>query len=550
MNLLRKCIAVALAATLTAPAALADGAAQPFTLVARASIQTSATVGATAAEIVAYDAKTQRAFAINSQENELVVIDLKPLRSGGAPVVGAKLSFAAHGAGLNSVAVHDGLVAVAVEAAPKTKPGKVVVFRADAATLDAAVAFEVGALPDMVTFSRDGEYLLVANEGEPNSYGFADSVNPEGSVSIINLERGLRRATVQTASFAGFNGQLDALKARGVRIYGPGATVAQDLEPEYITTRGRTAWVTLQEANAIAIIDIPTAMVTDIVPLGLKDHRLPGNTLDASDRDSPTGTAAINLRNWPVYGMYQPDAIASFRARDGQTYLVTANEGDSRSAGDFPGFEEESRVGASGYRLDPDSFTAAEITALKANAALGRLTVTTRTGDTDGDGLINQIQVFGGRSFSIRSASGDLVWDSGDEFERFLAAEYPAFFNADHATPAAFDNRSDNKGPEPEGVAVGKIRGRQYAFIGLERAGGVMAYDVTDPAAPTFVAYANNREADRGAEGVTFVPADDSPTERPLVLVGNEVSRTVTVFEVISAGRGDDHEDGDDRDHD
>jgi hypothetical protein len=518
--------AVAVALLVAAPA-VAHGPArsQSISLVPIASVYTSEVPAededTTAAEVVAYDARTQRAFAINSTENTLAIVDLAPLRNGGSPVVLNRISFGAYGAGLNGVAVHDGWVAVAVQSDPKTDPGKVVLFRAGANDLARAHSFTVGALPDMVTFTNDGEYLLVANEGEPNSYGAADSVNPEGSVSIIDLRRGPRHARVSTASFARFNSQIDALRAQGVRIFGPGASVAQDLEPEYITTRGRFAWVTLQEANALAVVDIPTATVLRVVPLGTKDHRLSGNALDSSDRDN-----AINIVNRPIRGLYQPDAIANFRGLDGQIYLVTANEGDSRSGDDFPGFNEEVRLSTI-----PQGQLPAEVAAQRGSAALGRLNVTLES-PKDASGNYTAIDVFGARSFSVWSASGDLVWDSGDEFERYFAANAPTLFNASNANPPEVDNRSDNKGPEPEGVAIGRIGWRTYAFIGLERVGGVFAYDVTDPAAPTFAAYANARDVDLGPEGVTFVGADDSPTCSPLVLVGNEVSRTLAVYEV------------------
>ncbi len=180
----------------------------------------------------------------------------------------------AYGAGLNSVDTHDGLVAVAVEADPKTSPGRVVFV--DATTLKVVGSVQVGALPDMLTFDGDGERVLVANEGEPIDY-LPGSVNPEGTISIIDLKRGVAKARVRTADFQGFS-RAD-LNARGVRVFAPNATAAQDLEPEYITVKGRTAWVTLQEANAVAIVDLPTATVQDIVSLGLKDHSLPGNAL-------------------------------------------------------------------------------------------------------------------------------------------------------------------------------------------------------------------------------------------------------------------------------
>jgi DNA-binding beta-propeller fold protein YncE len=493
-----------------------------------ASIGTDASPGTTGAEIVAYDTRTRRAFAINSTDNQLAVIDLK---DPAAPVLLEKVGFAAYGAGLNSVDVHDGLVAVAVEASPVTANGRVVFL--DAQTLLPLGDVEVGALPDMLTFDDDGERVLVANEGEAPSYA-AGAPNPEGSISIIDLGQGVANATVRTAGFGAFD-KTELVNA-GVRIFGPGASVAQDLEPEYITLQGRTAWVTLQEANAVAVLDIPTATVTQIVPLGLKNHLVGGQGLDPSDRDGPNNGAEVKIGTWQVSGMYQPDAIAHFRIGP-QRFLVTANEGDAR---DFPGFNEELRVGSSAYRLDPTAFPKAAD--LKTNAQLGRLTVSRATGDLDGDGDFDRIDAFGARSISIWSETGALVWDSGDDLERYFedaANGWRGLFNANHSLPDgnAFDNRSDNKGPEPEGVAVGKVSGRTFAFVGLERIGGVMAFDVTDPGAPTIAAYANTRSktvyaGDQGAEGVEFVSADDSPNGRPLVLVGNEVSRTVSIFQV------------------
>ncbi|OYD92130.1 hypothetical protein CDG76_25415 [Nostoc sp. 'Peltigera membranacea cyanobiont' 210A] len=378
----------------------------------------------------------------------------------------------------------------------------------------------------MLTFTPDGTKVLVANEGEPNSYGQPNSVDPEGSVSIINIAGGVANATVAQASFTSFNNQIATLKAAGVRITGPGSTVAQDLEPEYIAVSpdGQTARITLQENNAIAILDIASATITNILPLGTKNYNLPGNGLDASDRDGK-----INIQNWPVFGLYQPDAIASFTA-NGQTYYITANEGDSR---DYTGFSEEIRVGANGYVLDPTVFPNAA--ALKQNTNLGRLTVTNATGDTDGDGDFDRIEAFGGRSFSIWNASGNQIFDSGDQFEQITATKVPTLFNSDGAADT-FDTRSDNKGPEPEGVAIGVINNRTYAFIGLERTGDVIVYEVTNPNKPSFVQYINTPE-DTAIEGLTFVSAADSPTGKPLLVTTAEVSKTVAVFEVTPSVR-------------
>jgi hypothetical protein len=252
--------------------------------------------------------------------------------------------------------------------------------------------------------------------------------------------------------------------------------------------------------------------------------------LDASDRDD-----AVNIRSWPVFGMYEPDAIASFQAR-GRNYLITANEGDAR---DWPGLSEEARVGS--LTLDPTAFP--EASTLRANANLGRLNVTRTLGDTDGDGDFDELYTLGGRSFSIWSTDGSLVFDSSGEFEHVVAARNPEFFNASN-DDRTFDSRSDNKGPEPEAVAVGTLDKRTYAFIGLERMGGIMIYDITNPTSPVFVDYVNNREfaadpatseaaKDLGPEGVIFISAKDSPTHKAMLVVANEVSGTVTLYGVV-----------------
>jgi hypothetical protein len=241
--------------------------------------------------------------------------------------------------------------------------------------------------------------------------------------------------------------------------------------------------------------------------------------LDASDRDN-----LVNIRNWPVYGLYQPDAIASYAA-GGSTFLVTANEGDAR---DYPGFAEEVRA-----RSVRSSYPAAIQPVLNDNLQLGRLTIT----NAPPGGDFSRPYVFGARSFTIwNAATGAPVWDSGAELEVRTAVAFPRSFNSNNSSNS-FDDRSDNKGPEPEGVAVGSVAGRQYAFVGLERIGGVMVYDVTDPAAPQFVDYKNTRNfdgatvgPDSGPEVLRFIEAKDSPTGAPLLVVANEVTGTVNLW--------------------
>jgi hypothetical protein len=499
-----------------------------------------------AAEIVAHDPASQRMFVVNSFTSS---VDIVSIATPTAPTLVSSISISQTfglGTAANSVAVSNGVVAVAVEANPKTSPGLVAFFDTNGALLN---QLNVGPLPDMLTFTPDGRSVLTANEGEPNSYGQPTSLDPEGSVSIIDVSggiAGLTQANVRTVGFTDFNagGPRNGQLSPQIRIFGPGASVAQDLEPEYIalSADSTTAYVTLQENNAVAIIDVVAGTVTALVPLGFKDHNQPGNALDPSDRDGPGGATAINIVNQPVFGIYQPDGIASYQV-GGQTFLITANEGDAR---DYTGFSEEIRAGATGYVLDPTTFPNAST--LKQNANLGRLTVTNATGDSDGDGDFDQINAFGARSFSIwNGTTGALVFDSGDDMERRTAALYPANFNA-NSTADALDNRSDDKGPEPEAVTIGTFSGKTYAFVGLERIGGVMVYDVSTPTAPTFVQYINPRNFpsnypsgtpgntttpdDLGPEGLTLVMAANSPTGKPLLLVANEVSGSVSIYEI------------------
>jgi DNA-binding beta-propeller fold protein YncE len=482
-----------------------------------------------AAEIAAFAPGASRLFVTNADANTIDVLDLTD------PTAISKLfeiDLSLYGDGINSVAYNSadgGYIAAAVEAEQAQDPGSVVFFDLDGIFQK---ALTVGALPDMVTFTPDGNKLLVANEGEPSGYEAGD-VDPEGSVSIIDVSNGVDNAMVQTtATFNDFDSQKQDLIDAGVRIFGPGASVSQDLEPEYIAVSedGKTAYVSLQENNALGILNLETGEFEEIVPLGFKDHSEVGNGLDASDRDD-----AINITNYPVFGMYQPDAIATYSV-DGKTYVVTANEGDAR---DYDGFEEEERI--KDLELDPTAFPDAE--ALQEDENLGRLDITTTLGDTDRDGDFDELYAYGARSFSIWDEDGKLVWDSGDQFEQKLADLLPDDFNSTNDENDSFDSRSDAKGPEPEGVTIGAIGNKVFAFIGLERVGGVMVYDVTDPTNPTFASYTNNRDfsgdaeagtaGDLGPEGLLFISRQDSPTGKNLVVATNEVSGTTTVYETV-----------------
>ncbi|EEY92006.1 hypothetical protein HMPREF0026_02292 [Acinetobacter junii SH205] len=533
-----------------------------------------------AAEIPAYDAASKRLFVVNAQKGLVDVLDAsKPEQ----PVHIAELSARDYLADseVNSVAVHNGIVAIAVQAKNKTDAGLVVFFNAKDLSFMSKVA--VGSLPDMLTFSPNGKTVLVANEAEPND---DYSIDPEGSVSIIDIQD-IKQPKASIADFRAWNSQKADLMAKGVRIFGPNATVAQDLEPEYITISGdsKTAWVTLQENNAIARIDIAQQKVTDIYPLGYKDHGVMGNELDVSDRDSK-----IDIKTWTgLVGMYQPDSIANYQV-NGQTYLVTANEGDSRewlkdedayfagnlaqgyvenirmkhlfnskgfnAEGDYPAHLQKIANGVKGAKLNPVTFaycgaTATEVGDCRKDGNLGRLNIAWNMGyQTNADGsakldangrlTYDKLYAYGARSFSIWNTQGQLVWDSGSEFEKKISELFPTYFNTDHEA-VSLDDRSDNKGPEPEGITLGTIGAKTFAFIGLERMSGVMVYDITTPMQPKFVEYFTTRnfvetdsakQGDLGPEGLIFIAAKDSPNGKPLLVVGNEVSGSTAIYQV------------------
>ncbi|MFE4463593.1 choice-of-anchor I family protein [Oerskovia sp. NPDC056781] len=533
-----------------------------------------------AAEIVAFHAASTRLFVVNAQSGKVDVLDARdpsaPTRLFELAVGGtasADDSVVAADAVVNSVAIRpDGLAVAAVESGTKTDDGWLVLFDAaapvttpGAAPANAILgAVRVGALPDMVTFSPDGSRIAVANEGEPaDDY----SVDPEGSVSIVAAPANLASATqadVRTATFHAFEAGGTRPLPAGVRVFGgreaagtgtPERPVSENLEPEYIAwdATGTVAYASVQEANALAVVDVASATVTDLLPLGTQDHLAASKGLDASDKDG-----RIDIRAWPVKGLYQPDTIASYQA-GGATYLVTANEGDSR---DWAGYSEVKRVKDLGKKGVPglcaDAFSSfvgapgnpATLADLTADSHVGRLNVSTASGLRADGSCYEELYSYGSRSFSIWSTDGRQVFDSGDAFEQLVASVEPDFFNSNH-TESGFDGRSDDKGPEPEGLTLGEVGGRTYAFIGFERVGGIAVYDVTDPAHATYVSYVNHRDfsvsaeatperlaeaGDLGPEGLTFVPASDSPTGAPLLAVGNEISGTTTFYGVDVPG--------------
>lgn len=498
-----------LAFTAAATAAIKPQPVKPLDL---NLIGNSPATGEATAEISAFDPISNRLFTTDAVGNQIKVFDLS---IPSAPTLAFTIPLGAYGATPNSVAVSKrcgGRIVVAEEASPKTNPGKLVLFSTNGVYLDQETT---GAQPDNVMTAIGGLKFVSANEGEPSSDG---TVNPDGTIGIATLRR-CNDISHQLVTFAGVP------TSGSIRHFSPGATFLQDLEPEYVApASGQTALVTLQEANAVATLNIATATVTGIKGLGYKDHSLAGNGLDPSDKDSATN-GGINIANYDnVFGMYTPDAIASYRLPgDTSNRFITANEGDSR---DWSYFSEESR--AKSLSLDPTAFPAA----VKTDAKLGRLTVTTSMGDTDNDGDYDKLYAFGGRGVSLLNSSGSLTWDSGDKVEQYVKANDAANWNADEDS-GNLDTRSDNKGPEIEGITTGRAFGRAYAFAGAERQGGIFAFDLrATPGQAKIAGYVNTRATTTSPEGILFIPAHNSPTGQPLVVTTNEVSGNVGIYSV------------------
>lgn len=483
--------------------------------------------GTNSAEIVSFDPSVDRLYIANSIGAKLDIVNFSIPSS---PVLISSIPIGVYG-NINSVTSHDSVIALAVESVPAQANGKVVFLDYNGNFISQV---EVGAMPDMITFNRDYTKILTANEGEPSS---DYSVDPVGSVSVIDLSAGytnLTNASETTINLSFFDGQAMALRALGIRVFTTSATVGQDLEPEYISVSedNSTAFITLQENNALLKIDLATNAIISLTALGYSAYGAgSNNALDASDQ---SGSVLIT-GDLPIKGAFMPDGM-TYKTIAGQNYLFTANEGDSREFGTVIDANRISSATFTGL-LDATAFPDQNI--LRNNRFLGRLSALKFSGDTDGDGDYDELHVMGGRSFSIWNATtGALVFDSKDLIEQ-ITANHPTFgaiFNASNSTGVpAIKNRSDDKGPEPEGISIHEFNGNTYAFVALERIGGVLIFNVSNPNSPVYVGYQNNRSTsvsgpDLGAEGIMTITAADSPNGKDIVILANEVSSTLSIY--------------------
>lgn len=474
-------------------------------------------------EIVAYDQTSGRLFSTNGSLNSIDILDASDVK---------KISFrkrvdlSTYVSGINSVAASNGLVAVAGEGANPQSRGKIVFLDTNGIYL---AQVQVGFMPDMLTFFAGGGKIIVANEGEPSSDYLTD---PPGSVSIITLPGNIASIGGSNVIEIGFTKLDTTAYDPAIRIFGNNGMQlpSQDLEPEYcaINSSNTKAYVVCQENNAVAIINLTNNTLDTVVGLGFKD-------LSSIGLDASNAAKNINIRTYErLFGMYQPDAIKSFTA-NGVEYWASANEGDAR---DYSAYSEEVRI--SSLIIDP--FKYSNTAPFYEDTLAGRLRVTNSIGDNNGDGLYDSLYAFGTRSFSVWDEFGALVWDSGDEFEQNLSLLETANFNSNNDDNSSYKSRSDDKGCEPEAITTGMVDGKLYAFIALERMGGIMVYDMTNPTAPTFVQYELNRDftkpandadaGDLGPEGLLFIPESASPNGVPLLVVSAEVSGTVTVYQL------------------
>ena len=516
---------------------------------------------ASAAEIVTYDPTTKQTFVVNSQSGKVDVLNTEDATT---PTLSQSLNVAtdigATAGSANSVAVHNGLLAVAMDNSTKTDNGWIAFYKTS--DLSFIKKVEVGALPDMVTFTQDGTKVVAAIEAEPN---LDYSIDPDGMVAIIDITWDGTSLTTSLTSldFSAFNvgASRHAELPANLFLAGIGATgkasVAADLEPEYIVISkdSSKAFVALQENNGIAVINLNDKTIEKIYALGFKDHSVASNALDVNNKDD-----LVKIESYPVKGMYMPDSIAIFE-KDNKTYLLTANEGDDRNDW-LENFTTKNTCESAGYVFYKNKECR---DAIKLNK-LSNTDMTIKVGSdlaSKEDDLANlnfsyhmtkkmnansatdieTIYSYGARSFSVWDMdNGSLVWDSGKFFETKTAELYGLKFNNDNDENKA-QGRSDNKGPEPEAITVGTINEKSYAFIGLERMGGVMVYEITNPTEPEFVQYLNNRDlniipgagvdaGDLGPEGFKFVAANKSPNGKPMLIVGSEVSGTTTFYQI------------------
>lgn len=341
----------------------------------------------------------------------------------------------------------------------------------------------------------------------------------------------LAKTNTATAS-----GGFDNIKIRycsnKLRQVIPNTSLSQDLEPEYISVdeNSKYAYVSIQEASGIGMLDIEKGEWVRIMSMDYQDHSKAGNEIDPSDNNS-----IVNITTWPLKTHKMPDGIDVVNI-NGQTFILTANEGDEK-------LNEDRRMRDNRAFIKNPS---ALYTLANDNNLLGRLRHDMYTGDYDFDGFYDELFGIGSRSFSIYDTAMNLIYDSGSDLEKITYNYYndatsnhylPDAFNSDNegGPQTSLKNRSDNKGPEPEAIHAHWIGDSLYAFISLERIGGIMVYNITNPYDVRFVTYNNNRDfgadfTDLGPEYMAIIPKSQNNTGMDVIIHAHERSGTLVFW--------------------
>lgn len=484
-------------------------------------------------EIVDYNNQTGWAYAVNGQSGKLVAIAIKDMETKDKvdlldgndidikSIVEKEDSSFTYG-DMTSVSVsHDGkYLALAIQADDYRDNGRVAVFEChEDGTIGLLKIVEVGVQPDMVVYTNDDTQILTANEGEPRK-GYT-STDPKGTISVINT----KTFEVNNVGFEDFDSQEERQKLvdQGIVIK-KGTNPSEDFEPEYIAVSDTKAYITLQENNAIAVLDLKTQKIENVMSVGYEDYSKVSVDIDKKDGKYAPQTYE-SLR-----GIRMPDALSVYTI-DGVDYVITANEGDSRKWGDYT---NEKEVNFGKGKTSPTGKITSENSGLTGKVVF--------FDSSDYDGLDNDKDyLFGGRSSTIFKVEGNTmkeVFTTGNDFEAVTAKYIPDHFNCSN-DDITIDDRSGKKGPESESVTIGKIGEKTFAFVGLERVGGIVVYDITNPEKATYVNYINSRDftsdiaGDDSPEGMKFISSDQSKTGKPQLLVAYEVSGTLGAYDLI-----------------
>lgn len=503
--------------------------------------------GEGSAEIGTFHAASKRIFATNGVKNSIDIFDISDVAN---PKKVGSVSLSPYGNDVTSVAAGRDVVVAVVNVSdkfsatgvPTTTNGKIVVFDTNGKVLSSPDV--LGVLPDSVSFAPDGTTALVAIEGQPvcakddpataakEDTDYSKASDPVGGVTVVDLTN----PAAPVLRFAGFDKfTVKAMKAKGIAVSSVVNDVSKDFEPEFVSAVDNNyAFVTIQEANAIGKLNIRTATFENVTRAF--ESKLESVARDTSDRDAGAGP-----RNYKrVVGASQPDAIAAFTAGAGQ-YYVTANEGDAR---EYTCLNDDLR--ASGLKVDPRRFP--DWKAWSANAALGRAKVNPTIGDLDGDGDIDNIHLRGTNSMTIYR-NGSVIWDSGELLDQIQTQAFGvANINGSHSLSSdkstmnyVGQDRSDDKGAEPEGVAVGMVGDRRIAILGLERMTALAIFDITVPKKPVFQEWIQMLPAKAtpakdvkhwSPEGIVFVPADKSPSGKALIITSYELSGSLSIHQI------------------